>query len=492
MVNGNRPLAVIAGIAIVFLLNYAAEFFIPLFLAILISYALSRPRDVAREDRALALARRRDRRLTIVSMVALAAWGWSDDAQEHLPAACPWRPKTISKSLQKYVKPGGTITEVKKSAVELENVASTGKTAPPPAQAQAPSQNSRLASTLWQVVGTGARGVSQAGGPGDGRALPGLLHARLRRPLQEEAPRHRRGAQTRSASPRRCSTASTTKIRSYLLVMLIANVHVGAGVWLSFWALGVKYSGLWGVMAAILHTAPYFGPALIAAGSLVASFVQFGEWAARSSSRAHPSRSPPSWEWSSPRGSRAGQTRMNTTATFIGLLFFGWLWGFLGILLAIPLLGVVKVICEANEEWETCLRTAGPIELGGETPRIEGRLLPWLYASTDAYRTTKGDSIMNKHLALGMPRWDSWPAAARWPQYNPNDYHSYIGASGGQSDFRTDCPSAFSCDHHDTGLEGVRRRHLGRRVGPSKRVTRIRQDQCGRRRHQGVGGQTFR
>ena len=43
MVNGNRPLAVIAGIAIVFLLNYAAEFFIPLFLAILISYALTSP-----------------------------------------------------------------------------------------------------------------------------------------------------------------------------------------------------------------------------------------------------------------------------------------------------------------------------------------------------------------------------------------------------------------------------------------------------------------
>ncbi len=350
MANGNRPFAVIAGIAIVFLLNYAAEFFIPLFLAILISYALSRPvtwleKIVRWRSLAAAIVV-----LTIVSMVALAAWGWSDDAQDiyqQLPVAA----KTISKSLQKYVKPGGTITEVKKSAVELENVASTGKTAPPPAQAQAPSQNSAAQVTLWQVVGTGARGVSQAAGQvmvvlflvffmlasGD------LFKKKL---LAIAAERNKKRFTVQVLD------GIDDQIRSYLLVMLIANVLVGAGVWLSFWALGVKYSGLWGVMAAILHTAPYFGPALIAAGSLVASFVQFGEWSraflvAGASLAVATIVGMVFTTWLASR-----QTRMNTTATFIGLLFFGWLWGFWGILLAIPLLGVVKVICEANEEWK--------------------------------------------------------------------------------------------------------------------------------------------
>src|SRR5206468_11133489 len=47
----------------------------------------------------------------------------------------------------------------------------------------------------------------------------------------------------------------------------------------------------------------------------------------------------------------ARQTRMNTTATFVGLLFFGWIWGLWGILLAIPLLAIVTTTCERSETW---------------------------------------------------------------------------------------------------------------------------------------------
>ena len=47
----------------------------------------------------------------------------------------------------------------------------------------------------------------------------------------------------------------------------------------------------------------------------------------------------------------ARQTQMNTTSTFVGLLFFGWIWGLWGILLAIPLLAIVKAVCERHEAW---------------------------------------------------------------------------------------------------------------------------------------------
>jgi predicted PurR-regulated permease PerM len=43
---------------------------------------------------------------------------------------------------------------------------------------------------------------------------------------------------------------------------------------------------------------------------------------------------------------------MNTTATFVGLLFFGWIWGLWGVLLAIPILAIVKTICDYKEEWK--------------------------------------------------------------------------------------------------------------------------------------------
>jgi predicted PurR-regulated permease PerM len=46
-------------------------------------------------------------------------------------------------------------------------------------------------------------------------------------------------------------------------------------------------------------------------------------------------------------------SKMNITATFNGLLFFGWIWGLWGVLLAIPVMAIVKTICDTKEEWKT-------------------------------------------------------------------------------------------------------------------------------------------
>ena len=348
MVRANRPLAVLATVALIFLLHYAAEFFIPLFISLVITYALARPVSwiqVVVRFRSIAAA---IVVLGIVGLIGVAAWGWSDDAQriyEQLPDAA----KTISKSLQKYVKPGGPITEVKKSAVELENVASTGKTAPPPAQP--PQQNSAAQVSLWQVLGVGVKGVTAAAA--QVAAVLFLVFFMLasgdffkKKLLGIAAERNKKRFTAQVLD------GIDDQIRSYLLVMLVADVLVGVGTAIAFWAMGVKYAAFWGVVAAVLHNAPYFGPAIVAAGSLVAAFVQFDSWSrALAVAGAHiVIATIVGMLFATWLASR--QTRMNTTATFIGLLFFGWLWGFWGILLAIPILSVVKVVCEANEDWK--------------------------------------------------------------------------------------------------------------------------------------------
>ena len=53
------------------------------------------------------------------------------------------------------------------------------------------------------------------------------------------------------------------------------------------------------------------------------------------------------------------QTRMNTTATFVGLLFFAWLWGLWGLLLGIPILAIAKTVCEHNEDWKPVAELLG-------------------------------------------------------------------------------------------------------------------------------------
>jgi predicted PurR-regulated permease PerM len=142
------------------------------------------------------------------------------------------------------------------------------------------------------------------------------------------------------------------QIRRYLVVVLVSNILVGVGTWLVFSMMGVNYPELWGLAAGIIHTAPYFGPAIIAAGSLLAGFLQFNSWphafaVAGMSILVATLVGSVFATWLSAR-----QSRMNTTATFVGLLFFGWIWGLWGILLAIPLLAIVKSVCERSEAWQ--------------------------------------------------------------------------------------------------------------------------------------------
>lgn len=43
--------------------------------------------------------------------------------------------------------------------------------------------------------------------------------------------------------------------------------------------------------------------------------------------------------------------KLNAVSVFVALLFWGWLWGGVsGLLLAIPILGIVNVVCQHIEE----------------------------------------------------------------------------------------------------------------------------------------------
>ena len=62
---------------------------------------------------------------------------------------------------------------------------------------------------------------------------------------------------------------------------------------------------------------------------------------------------------------RAAQ--MNPVAIFVGLLFWSWLWGVWGTVLAVPMLMMIKAICDHVED----LRPIG--ELLGESRRMSRR-----------------------------------------------------------------------------------------------------------------------
>ena len=343
--SGRAPY-VVAAIGVVLLLYWGAPFFVPLFLALLISTALSpvvNGLTVLVRWRALAAG------LVVTALVALvgvAAWSWSDDV-ERIWQEMPQAAKTVSRSLQELVRrPAGPINEMKKAAAELESVANTGSTRAPAAPAAAPQTKS-----FWEIAWQGGKNVATAAT--QLAAVIFLVFFMLasgdlfkRKLLKIAAERNK----TRFTA--QMLEQIDDQVRRYLAVLAIANVFVGLLTWLAFWALGVKYAGLWGLAAGVLHTAPYLGPAIIAAGSLVAALVQFDNWpqALLVSASSITVATVVGFLWATWFASK--RARMNTTAAFIGLLFFGWIWGFWGVLLAIPLLAIVMTVCEHDEGWK--------------------------------------------------------------------------------------------------------------------------------------------
>jgi predicted PurR-regulated permease PerM len=354
--NGNRALVVLATIAVIFLLDLGEPFFVPLLIALFVSYALAPAVSALTKVVRLRVVAAALVVLSVVGLAGVGAWAWSDDieaAWEKLPGAA----KAVSKSLQKIAqKPGNPMAEVSKAAAEVESAARKTAGAPPAAQQPAPPPPATPMLELiwkgWKSAMIAAMQVMVVLFLVFFMLASGDLFKRKLLTLAGERLSERKDAL-------RVIEEIDVQVRRYLGVLLVANILVGIGTWLAFAYLKVDYAGLWGLAAGVLHTAPYFGPAIIAAASFIAAFLQFGEWpiaflVAGSTILVATLVGMVFATWLAARS-----MDMNATASFVGLLFFGWIWGFWGVLLAIPLLAVIKTICDHNEDWKSVSELLG-------------------------------------------------------------------------------------------------------------------------------------
>jgi predicted PurR-regulated permease PerM len=142
----------------------------------------------------------------------------------------------------------------------------------------------------------------------------------------------------------------TGQIQRYLQVQLLTSALVGLLTWLALMAIGLDNAAVWGVAAAVLNMVPYVGSLVTAAGSALVGFMQFGSLnmaiaVGGASLVIHTLVGNLLTPWLTSRASR-----MNPVAVFVGLLAWGWLWGVWGLLLGIPILMIVKAICDRVED----------------------------------------------------------------------------------------------------------------------------------------------
>lgn len=138
----------------------------------------------------------------------------------------------------------------------------------------------------------------------------------------------------------------TVQIQRFLLTMLLSNTMVGIATWIAFKALGIEQAGAWGVVAGILHSIPYLGPAAIAVGSGMAAFLQFGTLLDAIAVTGASLLVTGTIGFLFMPWIQSRFANVNAAVLFIALLFFGWLWGAWGLLLGAPLVAIVKVVCD--------------------------------------------------------------------------------------------------------------------------------------------------
>ncbi|WP_319783715.1 AI-2E family transporter [Oceanisphaera sp. IT1-181] len=136
------------------------------------------------------------------------------------------------------------------------------------------------------------------------------------------------------------------QVRRFLFVMLLSSVFVGGVTGLAFWLLGVEQAGLWGLMAGVASGIPYLGPLLIFIGTAIAAFLQFGTLdmafiVAGTSLAITSIQGNLLTPWLT-----SHLSSLNPVAIFVGLLFWGWIWGPVGLIIATPLLMVIKSLCD--------------------------------------------------------------------------------------------------------------------------------------------------
>jgi predicted PurR-regulated permease PerM len=140
------------------------------------------------------------------------------------------------------------------------------------------------------------------------------------------------------------------QISRFLRVQVLTSLLVGFLTAVVLWYFEVRQYIVWGLLAGIFNSVPYLGPIAVTAGLGVVVFMQFDDLVrtAYVCMLTLAITSLEGWLLTPALLSRAAQ--MNPVAIFIGLLFWSWVWGVWGTILAVPMMMMAKAICDRVED----------------------------------------------------------------------------------------------------------------------------------------------
>ena len=137
-----------------------------------------------------------------------------------------------------------------------------------------------------------------------------------------------------------------TSIARYLVSVTLLNLALGASVGIGVGLLGLANPLMWGVAAFLLNYVPFIGAVCGIILIAIASLIQFDNlWYACLAPLIYLGLNALESNFVTPQFLGKWMT-LNPVAIFLSFLFWGWLWGVAGMLLAVPILAIVKIFCD--------------------------------------------------------------------------------------------------------------------------------------------------
>jgi len=349
----SAALSILAALALLTLMKFAQELFIPVVLAILLAYALD---PVVNWVTWLRIPRFLAAAIVLLGILAgvcfgvYAMRGQAVAALESLPQAAQQIRRKIQQLKQAPQEAGGTIAKIQEAANEIEKTAldaAGSSTAAPKGitKVQIEQPVFRANDYFWSgsigFLGFLSQVILVAFlvffllGSGD------LFKRKLVRIIGT------------TLSQKRVTLEAINEINSqigkFLLIQVFTSAVVGVCTTAVLWAFGLRQPAVWGLAAGVLNSIPYFGAIIATAGIGLIAFLQFGNLIT-TAQIASAVLAVTSLEGFLLTPFLLGKTaQINGVAMFVGLLFWSWLWGVIGMIVAVPIMMAVKTACDRIE-----------------------------------------------------------------------------------------------------------------------------------------------
>ncbi|HEX9368910.1 MAG TPA: AI-2E family transporter [Vicinamibacterales bacterium] len=345
-------LTVLTSIAVVVTLQYMQAVLVPIVIGILVAYGL--------EPFVAALARARIRRsigagivlTALVGILGLAVYALSGEALQ-IVAQIPQAAQRIQERVRSHVRRrNSAIDQVQKAATELQKTAevasTTDRDTPPKDVTKVQVVQPAFDANSYLYAG----GVNLLAATGQAAVVFFLVYFFLvtgnlyKRKIVKIAGPHL----WQKKLTVEILDEINSQIGSFIGVQLLTSALVAAATMAALWYFGLRQYVIWGLLAGIFNSIPYLGPVLVTGGLGIVGFLQFDDVPKTLlvCGVAFVITSVEGFLLTPALMGRA--SRMNPVAIFLGLLFWSWIWGVWGAVLAVPMLMMIKAVSDHIED----------------------------------------------------------------------------------------------------------------------------------------------